>query len=214
MKRLVFLQILGCVLFSVIIISLWALEIFSPFSVICIYVFMGLCNIVNAWKMLMKPIQQIGTHDKLTGCSNRTMLESKVAEYEKHSDYSVIFFDVNNLKKMNDLHGHNAGDKVLIKAAEQLSFWHKYGELYRIGGDEFIVVVTNMSAQGLDAIAEEWYAALPRLNEEYDDDFGCSLSYGIYNNSVKDSVSFKDVMDNADEKMYEMKKAVKERKFA
>lgn len=62
---------------------------------------------------------------------------------------------MNNLKKMNDVHGHNAGDKVLIKAAEQLSFWHKYGELYRIGGDEFIVVVTNMSAQGLDAIAEE-----------------------------------------------------------
>ncbi|MBQ5310782.1 MAG: GGDEF domain-containing protein [Oscillospiraceae bacterium] len=209
MKNLVILQLLGCILFSVIIVLLWAAGVFSPLSVIIVYLFMGLCNIYNAWKMLMKPIHDISTHDELTGCHNRTLLESKIPEYEKHSDYAVIFFDVNNLKMVNDVHGHNAGDEVLVKAAEQLSFWHKYGDLYRVGGDEFIVVVTNMSDTKLSFIADDWYKDLPPLNEGDGDDFVCCLSFGICYHTASDRITFKDVMDNADEKMYEMKKRIK-----
>ena len=152
MKRLLILQIIGCLLFAGLVALLWAIGIFSPVSVVILYVFLGLCNIVNARTMLMKPIEHLSTHDKLTGVYNRIKLESKIPEYEKYSDYAIIFFDVNNLKKVNDIHGHHAGDKILIGAANQLRFWHKYGYLYRIGGDEFIVVVTNMPETKLDPI--------------------------------------------------------------
>ena len=63
-----------------------------------------------------------------------------------------------------------------------------------------------MSGSRLEKIAEEWYEKLPALNEEYGDDFVCGLSYGIYCSNSAGTVSFKDVMDNADEKMYEVKK--------
>lgn len=209
MKRLVILQLLGCLLFSALIMTLFAMGHFSPLSVIAVYSLMGLSNIANAWKMLMKPIHETSTHDKLTGCRNRRSLDLTIPEYEKHSDYAVIFVDINNLKKVNDIHGHNAGDKVLVKASEQLGYWHKYGDLYRLGGDEFIIVITNMSNSNIESIAKDWYSDLSSLNEEYNDDFVCDLSYGIYYNTFKSSVSFRDVMSSADEMMYKMKKEIK-----
>ena len=203
------LQVIGCLLFAGIIAGLYALGIFSPLSVIIVYSIMGLCNIINAWRMLMKPIHDISIHDKLTGCHNRTKLESKIPEYEKFRDYAIMFFDINNLKSVNDVHGHDAGDKILIKASNQLRFWYKYGDLYRLGGDEFIVVVTNMSRSSLDPLVENWYGDQPALNDEYNDDFVCNLSYGIYYKTASESASFKDIMSGADEKMYEMKKKIK-----
>ena len=209
MKRLVILQIVGCLLFAGIVMILYFLDFFSPLSVIAVYVLMGISNIINARIMLMKPIEHLSTHDNLTGCFNRSKLDSKKAEYEKFSDYAVIFFDVNNLKKINDVHGHHRGDKILIDASNQLCFWYKYGDLYRVGGDEFIVVVTNMSKSRLDPIIAEWYKDLPALNEDDKDDFVCNLSYGVFYKTVSDTMSFKDVMESADEKMYEMKKVIK-----
>ena len=209
MKRLVFLQLIGCMLFAVIIMLLYMLGVFSPLSVIIVYLLMGLANIVNARTMLMKPIEDLSTHDKLTGCHNRSKLELKIPEYEKYTEYTIIFFDVNNLKLMNDIHGHTIGDKILVEASNQLRFWHKYGDLYRLGGDEFIVVVTNMTKEHLELIISEWYSTLHPLNEEFNDEFVCNLSYGIFCNEGKDSLSFKDVMELADEKMYEMKKRIK-----
>ena len=210
MKRLVILQIVGCLLFTAIIMILYAVGIFSPLSVIILYVLMGLTNIVNARIMLMKPIEDLSTHDKLTGCHNRSKLEPKIQEYEKYNEYAVIFFDVNNLKKVNDIHGHTDGDKMLIVASDQLRFWYKYGDLYRIGGDEFIVVVTNMEREHLEPILTGWYEKLPALNAEYDDDFVCNFSYGVFYKTADRSMSFKDIMESADEKMYEMKKKIKE----
>ncbi len=209
MKRLLILQIIGCLLFAGFVALLWALGIFSPVSAVILYVILGLGNVINARTMLMKPIEHLSTHDKLTGVYNRIKLESKIPEYERYSDYAIIFFDVNNLKKINDIHGHHAGDKILIAASNQLRFWHKYGYLYRIGGDEFIVVVTNMPETRLDSIVHEWYSTLTVLNEEFNDDFICNLSYGIYFKTVSSSMSFKEVMEHADVKMYEMKKEMK-----
>lgn len=209
LKRLLILQIIGCLLFAGLVALLWALGIFSPVSVIILYVILGLGNVINARTMLMKPIEHLSTHDKLTGVYNRIKLESKIPEYERYSDYAIIFFDVNNLKKINDIHGHHAGDKILIDVSNQLRFWHKYGYLYRIGGDEFIVVVTNMPETRLDSIVHDWYSTLPILNEEYKDDFVCNLSYGIYYKTVSSPMSFKEVMEHADVQMYEMKKAKK-----
>ena len=211
MKRLVILQIIGCLLYAAVVALLYILDAFSPVNAIILYVIMGLANIVNARIMLMKPIEDISTHDKLTDCYNRTMLEDKIREYEKHSEYTVIFFDVNNLKRINDIHGHTEGDKILIRAADQLRFWNKYGDLYRLGGDEFIVVVTNMTGEALEPIISSWYSKQPALNADNDDDFVCDLSYGISSKIGNDLISLKSIMDSADEKMYEMKKQIKNR---
>ena len=88
MKRLLILQIIGCLLFAVFVALFCAIGIFSPVSAVILYVILGLGNIINARNMLMKPIEHLSTHDKLTGVYNRIKLESKIPEYERYSDYA------------------------------------------------------------------------------------------------------------------------------
>ena len=184
-----------------------AAGVFSPVSVILLYAFMGITNVINANTMLIKPIEDISFHDKLTGCYNRAKLGTKIPEYDNYISYALIFFDINNLKKVNDTHGHDEGDRLIIDASNQLRFWHEYGDLFRIGGDEFIVVVPNAQDIKLEEILTNWYDGLPALNARYDDEFVCHFSYGVY--YKKDQMSFETVMSHADEKMYEMKKKTK-----
>ena len=208
-KKLIFLQVLGILLFANICRLLVYFNLFSFTSVIILYTIMGITNIINARHMLMKPIEDISIHDKLTGCYNRVKLDSKIPEYENYKEYAIIFFDLNNFKLVNDRYGHDDGDKVLIKAADQLRFWHKYGDLYRIGGDEFIVVAPNMTRLSLEPPFISWFNNLPNLNEDYDDDFICQFSYGIYYKFKTDQITFDEAMNKADEKMYLMKTASK-----
>ena len=208
MKKLIVLQITGILLFSCIASLLYVLDIFSLLSIIILYTFMGICNIINAHTILMKPIEEISIHDKLTGCYNRTKLDITVPEYENYGQYAIIFFDINNLKKVNDIHGHKIGDRVLVRLSNQLRYWHEYGDLYRIGGDEFIVVVPNAIPESIEPILEEWYSKQPILNETYHDNFVCNLSYGIAYKTTELDI-FEMVLNKADENMYEMKNKIK-----
>lgn len=110
---------------------------------------------------------------------------------------------------MNDVHGHEDGDKILVEASDQLKYWFRYGDLYRIGGDEFIIVVPNIEKEQLDTIVKQWYQQLAPLNAQYNDDFICDLSYGVYYKSGSDTASFEDIMNNADKQMYTMKRDIK-----
>ena len=91
MKKLIVLQITGILLFSCIASLLYVLNMFSLLSIILLYTFMGICNIVNAYIMLMKPIENISIHDKLTGCYNRTKLDATVPEYENYGQRLMIY---------------------------------------------------------------------------------------------------------------------------
>ena len=90
-----------------------------------------------------------------------------------------------------------------------MKYWFRYGDLYRIGGDEFIVVVPNIDKEQLDTIVKQWYQLLAPLNAQYNDDFICDLSYGVYYKSGSDTASFEDIMNNADKQMYTMKRDIK-----
>ena len=76
-------------------------------------------------------------HDALTGCYNRNHLSKVKSRYEQQRSFFVVFIDVNNLKRMNDEFGHEAGDSLLKNVASKMQFWNSYGDVYRLGGDEF-----------------------------------------------------------------------------
>ena len=206
MKKLIILQAVGCLLFAGIVFALYVFKVFTPITVIIAYTFMGLCNVINANIFLLKPVEELSTHDKLTGCYNRLKLTSKMQEYENFREYAVIFFDIDHFKQVNDTHGHDDGDIMLIKASNQLRFWHKYGDLYRLGGDEFVVVCPNMTKLSLEPILNKRYKSLHKLNEHYEDEFDCCFSYGVSYKHKSDRRDFSAVMNKADEAMYAMKK--------
>lgn len=145
-------------------------------------------------------------HDTLTGLYNRTRLTKMRSRYEVQRSLFVIFFDVNNLKRMNDNFGHDAGDILLKSAAGKLKFWESYGDVYRLGGDEFLVVLVNKRNDYCMDLLNTWYPSVGSLNRT-SDGFECHLAYGIARGTV--GSSFDALQSEADDNMYIMKQEIK-----
>ena len=95
--------------------------------------------------MLMKKMTEI---DSLTGLYNRFAYEYRISEIKKKEiplDNLILFaMDINGLKEVNDVKGHDAGDAMIYDAAQCiLRGIGSYGDCYRVGGDEFMAVIMN-----------------------------------------------------------------------
>ncbi len=104
--------------------------------------------------------------DALTDLLNRSCYENKLAKVKDNG--VVLFFDVNKFKSINDNYGHNFGDKCLIEIAKTISEVYKpYGLCYRVGGDEFSVLLkeSNIDVEGLNDVFRQKILDL-RIEEE------------------------------------------------
>lgn len=101
---------------------------------------------------------ELALTDPLTGLPNRRALFAWLDPKTVHSGLTVFFIDLDGLKATNDLHGHDAGDRMLLEAAARLSRCIRPGDLLaRIGGDEFIVIAPQVVEQ---VTAEKLYERL------------------------------------------------------
>lgn len=129
---------------------------------------------------------------------------------EKASSVGVIFFDVNDLKHYNDNIGHDAGDLLLQKAAESIHLICKPDvQGFRIGGDEFVVIMINCKESDIDAVLSQWRENLNELNSR-NDGIHCSIAVGAA--FGEGEYVFGDVLKQADERMYADKRRIKEAK--
>ena len=95
-------------------------------------------------KGLAQPPRLAG-RDLLTGCLNRNTYENKLKELAlTKADLSCIYIDVNGLHELNNTQGHAAGDKMLQTVASLTRTQFGDRHVYRIGGDEFVVLVEDM----------------------------------------------------------------------
>jgi diguanylate cyclase (GGDEF)-like protein len=170
--------------------------------------YIHLVNIIQNKSDKVHDLRYKSEHDELTGCYNRVKLDSMIKKYESMYSITVIFFDVNNLKLMNDTFGHDAGDALIKRAVNQLSYWNTYGDLYRMGGDEFMVVIPDKGDIEISELVNRWYLRQHRLNRD-EDDFECKFSYGIAQGYKDNVFDFEMVMHLADSRMYEMKTQTK-----
>jgi len=93
-----------------------------------------------------------GAIDSLTGINNRNKMNNRVDSIvagQEPIPKVVLFADLNGLKRTNDEYGHGAGDKMLRTAALILQEVFRDGEVYRAGGDEFMVLVPDISEEEL-----------------------------------------------------------------
>ncbi len=93
---------------------------------------------------LMKQLVKLSFEDPLTEVYNRHALSDYIARHSNIKNIGVIYCDVLGLKRVNDTLGHLAGDDLIIRASECLKANFKNTEIYRIGGDEFLVVCEGM----------------------------------------------------------------------
>ena len=106
--------------------------------------------------------------DRMTGINNRTAFEEQLQDIEDHAqDYdnaALIFMDVDGLKNTNDLYGHNAGDELIISAALCIkNVFATYGKCYRIGGDEFCVLIFDL-IENVDELLKQMDQEIVKYN--------------------------------------------------
>lgn len=146
-----------------------------------------------------KNIKDIKT-DNLTKIRNRVAFNLETVFFQKRN-YALIYLDLNKFKKINDIYGHKKGDEALIIYSNILTnVFKKVGHIYRMGGDEFVVVMTQQIE-----IAEEY---CKKINEELNKidiniDWKLSTSYGIAYGDK--SINVNKVIEKADQKMYAQK---------
>jgi len=149
--------------------------------------------------------------DFLTGYENRMAFEQRMRECGKIADsgehVTLIICDVNNLKKINDTQGHKAGDTYIQNTAHIIAEKiKKIGSLYRIGGDEFAVIIVGSNDKNIEALMLE-------LKEEQSpalrgQPFSCACGAATF--TIGEDSSLRDVFKRADDAMYIEKKRQKE----
>ena len=165
-------------------------------------------------KQEKESLTDLAYHDALTGLLNRTKYEEDLDELENgDSDFAIISMDVNGLKEVNDNLGHGQGDKLLTGFAEILS--NNFGDIgacYRIGGDEYMVIVDAAH------IGQIHHALLNFTMDESDAsqdlEYNIQASYGVAYRSETESGQAYKVYRLADQRMYEMKSEVKGKNYS
>lgn len=152
----------------------------------------------------------IATHDENTGLGNTRAF--KVAKEKAGTACAILFFDVNNLKYVNDNYGHEDGDLLLKRAADAIAEQFGTENAYRTGGDEFVVILPNSNGkkaqEQIGLKVAEIHKAMQAYMKKSDRHVPHSISVGLAVGDGKHTVS--DVLKAADAAMYRNKKAYKE----
>ena len=117
----------------------------------------GMLVDITARKRLEGELIEMSTHDALTGCLNRRFLDQVEEEFKRSpaSRWGCIFVDIDHFKRYNDDHGHQAGDRVLVRMARFLMRHVRAEEqVVRVGGDEFVIVLSNADVNRTKRVSE------------------------------------------------------------
>lgn len=152
--------------------------------------------------------------DELTRLHNRRYCMEYMHELEEKTafDYTVICFDLNNLKTVNDTCGHGKGDVLIKSAADVLrETFGDYGVVARMGGDEFICVIPIADREKIGEMMEQFQANVRGKNRQMKD-LHLSVACGFAMGKESDK-GIEKVYQMADNRMYENKKEMKKKRY-
>lgn len=161
----------------------------------------------KASKELMER-KKLSLTDDMTGLFNRRAFEedcTNIREQGKVSELAILMMDVNGLKTANDTYGHPAGDELIIEAAKCMqTALGELGKAYRIGGDEFVALLTCSEEKQRDVLQ-----TLERLIGSAKCSYPCALSVskGVVVCKEHPELTFDEMKELADKRMYADKEA-------
>lgn len=176
---------------------------------------------VNAHQSALDQIEYISCLDPLTKLANRRLISSQLqktlANAQRHGIYgAAMVIDLDGFKPINDRHGHEAGDTVLVEISHRLQAIVRTEDIVgRLGGDEFIVVLANLGRQPDEALARSKFVAKRLLDtmlkpvDFNDEALSVSASIGIRFIDLDPNVAIETLISEADTAMYQAKKAGK-----
>ncbi len=160
----------------------------------------------------LETVSNLANHDPLTGLPNLRLAREKLLgalslSRRKGWMAAVMFIDLDGFKDVNDLHGHDIGDKVLTQVAERLvEKLRQVDTVARIGGDEFLVIQTEVHHRFAAAnVAEKIVKSIsePFVIDNIEITIGASIGIAIYPENGEDS---RVLMKKADDAMYYTKR--------
>ena len=155
--------------------------------------------------------KQMAYRDPLTGVKNKLAYLETLAKMENRMEegsltqYGVVVFDVNGLKKVNDTLGHDKGDEYIRSACRLICVQFKHSPVYRIGGDEFAAILEGNDYENRDVLLRAFEAVV----EENREKGKVIVSSGMAVYQPGEDSSYNDVFRRADKNMYERKKYLK-----
>ncbi len=154
--------------------------------------------------------------DPLTSVNNRMAYEDKIKQLQSEINmnpdflFGIVTFDVNDLKNINDKLGHDAGDIYLIRCCRFICNTFKHSPVYRIGGDEFVAILTGDDYERKDALIKQMRdhmrstADMDHSSPEY---ISIASGLSVFDRGKDRSVS--DIVKRADKAMYDNKAEMK-----
>jgi diguanylate cyclase (GGDEF)-like protein len=178
---------------------------------------LGIAGIAGATRYLRERqqaeerLQSMSYSDELTGLSNRRGFfalaeqQLKLADRTK-TNTSLIYLDLDGMKRINDTLGHQAGDRALMETADVLRETFRGSDIIaRMGGDEFVVLLQDAAQQSDESIVDRLEANLQVHNHTAGRPFQLALSLGIAHYDPARPCSLEELISQADALMYQQK---------
>lgn len=199
--------IVQCVQTKVIYEDLRYIDFVKYAALVIVVVLIGcVARIALHWKKSQKKINT----DALTGCYSRAAMEGLIDAADKavQQDITLIYLDLNKFKYVNDTYGHEVGDKVLKVYSKSLrKIFGKIGFVGRMGGDEFMVILTGITKDTAKKLCKKLEEVLVEDSKQLGFEYTISTSYGIATRARGSYTPIEDIMVEADEKMYKFKES-------
>ena len=161
----------------------------------------------------LNTVKELARRDELTGIKNKTAyneLEKSVQDnIDSGMDYlsfALVVCDTNNLKKINDTHGHVAGDEYIKKSAMLLCNTFVHSPVFRVGGDEFVVFLRGSDYLNREILMKKLRA---HVRKNLKSKSGPILASGISDFNTETDRLVSQIFDRADKDMYKNKRALK-----
>ena len=167
-----------------------------------------------------KKMAILANQDGLTGVHNKVAYNSEVSRIDEEIqnkeklNFAVVMVDLNYLKEVNDTYGHDTGDVALIKLASMICETFALSPVYRVGGDEFVVICRGKDYHRIMNLIMSFKKKINDSISDSDkhdgDHISAAVGYAVYDEKIDKTVS--NVFKRADKAMYENKREMKQGK--
>ncbi len=166
--------------------------------------FIGVIEDVTGEHMAKRRLEQERDYDGLTGVKNRMAFERESEKYDENLDKEAplcaVMCDLNGLKQANDRFGHNVGDEYIRFCADAICRAFPMGTVYRIGGDEFVVITERSGPEEVEMGVQTLREEMKRYDAKQAFRAGIAAGYAFYDAGLDRNLG--DVLSRADQRMY------------
>ncbi len=167
-------------------------------------------------KLHADEMHELANKDALTGIRNKTAYDNEIKKLEwklddGYTDFGIAMIDLNFLKRINDTYGHEQGNIAIRKLCQIVCTIYQHSPVFRIGGDEFVVILENQDFENREELLQKFNQQLEEMAKdetlEVWERVSAAIGYAVYDPATDSSVA--NVFKRADNAMYQRKKEMK-----